>query len=185
MTDQYPNETEYAGIDYGLGRSNIDTKTGIRFGVISQHSISGDALNEMEPDYGNPTCPKCGDDMVDVTYAPDDAAQYEGGCADHYCNNCNHLIDSSDAYGEEAASFNYNGEGYNLQQGSGGGDIWVLASSFYTFAQYCSPCAPGAGDLDHYCKTGPKTYCLGHDWFEGGKAPYPVFTVNLNVEVLP
>ena len=23
----------------------------------------------------------------------------------------------------------------------------------------------------------PKVYCLGHEWFEGGKAPYPVFTV--------
>jgi len=32
---------------------------------------------------------------------------------------------------------------------------------------------------------GVKTYCLGHDWFDGDKAPYPVFTVNLDVEVLP
>lgn len=27
------------GIDYGLGQSNIDKETGIRFGVISQHSL--------------------------------------------------------------------------------------------------------------------------------------------------
>ena len=32
-------KTDYVGIDYGLGRSNIDKATGIRYGVISQHSV--------------------------------------------------------------------------------------------------------------------------------------------------
>jgi hypothetical protein len=27
------------------------------------------------------------------------------------------------------------------------------------------------------CADGPKTYCLSHDWFDGGVAPYPVYDV--------
>jgi hypothetical protein len=30
-----------------------------------------------------------------------------------------------------------------------------------------------------------KGYCFGHDWFEGGKAPYPVFSVKTGELVLP
>ena len=55
--------TEYAGIDYGMGRTNIDPETGIRYGVISQHSIMPEAMEDMEPDYGLPTCPECGIDV--------------------------------------------------------------------------------------------------------------------------
>jgi hypothetical protein len=36
-----------AGIDYGMGTSNRDAKTGIRYGVISQHSINPDALGDI------------------------------------------------------------------------------------------------------------------------------------------
>lgn len=39
------------GIDYGMGKVNVDSSTGIRYGVISQHSISGFALDDFEPDY--------------------------------------------------------------------------------------------------------------------------------------
>jgi hypothetical protein len=53
----------------------------------------------------------------------------------------------------------------------------VTDSPFYTFAQFCSPCVPGAGNLDNAMDEGVKTYCLGHDWFESGKAPYPVYSV--------
>lgn len=44
-----------------------------------------------------------------------------------------------------------------------------------TFAQFCSPCVPGAGDSP--LADGVKTYCLGHGWFEDGKAPYAVYSV--------
>lgn len=47
----------------------------------------------------------------------------------------------------------------------------------WTFAQFCSPCVPGAGSLDNPVEDGAKTYCLDHDWFDGGVAPYPVFRV--------
>jgi hypothetical protein len=61
-------------------------------------------------------------------------------------------------------------------------DIFVLKSKYYTWAQYCSPCAPGAGYLMNFTDPGIgiKAYCFGHDWFENEKAPYPVYDVKTN-----
>ena len=50
-----------AGIDYGHGQTNIDTKTGIRYGVISQMNILDAWCEESEPYYGKfALCPHCG-----------------------------------------------------------------------------------------------------------------------------
>lgn len=68
-------------------------------------------------------------------------------------------------------------------------DLWVFKSPFYTYAQFCSPCAPGACHLSHPLSEEAlrppqnKCYCLGHDWFEDNKAPYQVFRVDNNEEV--
>ena len=77
-------------------------------------------------------------------------------------------------------------------------DLMILKSPFYTYAQYCSPCVPGAGNLNHpfdgpienWCKAAeeagfPKVFCLGHDWFDDNTAPYPVFSVATNEQVQP
>jgi hypothetical protein len=44
-----------AGIDYGMGRTNIDSLTGIRYGVISSHSINPDALSDIYDNGENQT----------------------------------------------------------------------------------------------------------------------------------
>jgi hypothetical protein len=65
----------------------------------------------------------------------------------------------------------------------------LLRSPYYTYAQFCSPCVPGAGNLDAAVDIedtsvlqegidGVKTYAFGHDWFEDGKAPYVVYRVD-------
>ena len=41
-----------AGIDYGRGLTNIDTETGIRYGVISQNEVLQAWADSSEPDYG-------------------------------------------------------------------------------------------------------------------------------------
>lgn len=45
-----------AGIDYGRGLTNIDTETGIRYGVISQNEVLQAWADSSEPDYG---CDEC------------------------------------------------------------------------------------------------------------------------------
>jgi hypothetical protein len=178
----------YAGIDYSLGRSNFNPETGIHFGVISQHSIAGEALGDIEPHY-TASCPKCGNTPreVDAAFeaAHDDWDSYEerGGCRDYACEVCKHFLDNESVWPEEPDGLSYGEDGYNITDCLDS-DLFVIESPFYTFAQYCSPCVPGAGNLDNPCETGPKSYCLGHDWFENEVAPYPVYRVSDGQEVV-
>jgi|SRR5581483_6350153 len=162
------------GIDYGKGQTNIGRKTGIRYGVIS---LNNDVLqawaDSSEPDYGPATCPRCGSkNLADGT-----GTEYE-------CLACKTAFDSDEAFPETPASWNYDGDGYVCTQSGDDSDIFVVKSPFYTLAAFCSPCAPGAGDLRHPTPSGVRTYCFGHDWFENGIAPYPVYRLD-GTEVLP
>lgn len=169
-----------AGIDYSMGTANFDPKTGIHFGVISQGSVLQAWADSAEPDYGEPHCPKCGNAAVDVTAKGTadnenyESAKYES--ADYQCDSCCYVFGGESAYGEEPLGWNYDSDGYKLTDCLDS-DIFVLESPYYTFAQFCSPCVPGAGNLESYDETGIKTYCLGHDWFDDEKAPYPVYSV--------
>jgi len=84
----------------------------------------------------------------------------------------------------EPIGFTYDSDGYKAYAGDDG-DIFILKSPYYTKCQFCSPCAPGAGYLMHFMDNGIKTYCFGHDWFEEGKAPYPVYSVETGKVILP
>ena len=170
-------ETSYAGIDYGLGQTNRDHETGIRFGIISQNDLSGDAVNDIYT---------TGDDIGFENMrqqAKDELARAIASAIDPY----GQVGDPDELAAEiinnvewhdcgESGPYEYSGEGYHLRT-SDNNDLWVLKSPFYTHAQFCSPCAPGAGHLGNPCPTGPKTYCLGPDWFEDGEAPYPIYKV--------
>ena len=221
--------TTNAGIDYGMGLSNIDSKTGIRYGVISSRSLNPDVIYEVMSDgadYGKPTCPKCGgivldsgDDAIPPSEERKDKAEggdwtYKGN--DYVCLTCKRTYWSDRVYSEEPLGWAYNSDGYKLTDCLDS-DVFVLESPFYTYAQFCSPCVPGAGNLDspidtplivfgggcrHFpavshginpaeicaeCESGlsPKIYCLGHDWFKDDKAPYRVFRVSDDTEVMP
>ena len=184
----------YAGIDYGLGRTNIDHATGIRYGCISQHSLASWFYDEWESEYGEPTCPECGDSVADTSgHGDDEYDQYRGhGCADYVCHSCKHTLDSGDVFPEEPI-------GHHLKDGEYTAvdcldtDVLVLKAPYYTYGPFCSPCVPGAINLDgagrdDYARlhaNDTRAYCFGHDWFEDGKAPYRVFRVEDDSEVLP
>ena len=173
----------YAGIDYGLGQSNRDPSNGIRYGVISQHSVGQAWYDEAGADYGEPTCPKCGNKVKDSSEAEGDLfeSKYESyrshGCADYVCESCKLMLDSEDVYGDEPIGWSFEDSEYSLTDCLDS-DIMILKSPFYTFAQFCSPCVPGAGNLNSPMDDGVKCYCLGHDWFEDRRAPYPVYRVD-------
>lgn len=204
----------YIGIDYGLGRSNIDKETGIRFGVISQRSINPDAFDDVwqnarDLSYENAVAQfrlrigACDNDVAlesvlkdfgiskrrishigDLTNSDELTAgtvdeiwdQVSDSFNDSYCDN-----------GER--DWLYESEGYKLTNCLST-DVMVLASPFFTYAQYCSPCVPGACNLDSplelpWHNGANKAYCLGHDYFEGGRAPYPVYSVATGELVAP
>ena len=86
----------------------------------------------------------------------------------------------------EPVGYAYQGDGYVCESDEYG-DIFVTKSPYYTYAEFCSPCAPGAcylkSPLDEKDDNN-KCYCLGHDWFELGKAPYKVYSVETNEEII-
>ena len=201
-------KTNYAGIDYGMGTTNVDMETGIRFGVISQNAVGQAWYDSEELDFGPPCCGKCGNEassMDDIPFDLDDLdaagkanrfqrhdlleipEEFQDECfgkqlwsdegRDHACLQCARSFDSDEAYGDEAIGSHYDSEGYKCF-GSSDGDIFIEKSPYYTFAQFCSPCAPGAGYLTNHCPNGPKTYCFGTDWFMDGECPYPVYRID-------
>lgn len=183
----------YAGIDYGMGASNVDRATGIRYGVIAQHSLCQEALSvSMEPDYGDPHCPECSGEvlMADEVTRPDlwtRRMDRDGthGCFDYACLKCRKGFDSSRCYSDEPVDWIVDGGGEYDMQTCLDTDVMILKSPYYTHVQFCSPCVPGAGNLDSPMPNGVRTFCLGHDWFEGGVAPYPVYFVSDDSEVSP
>lgn len=158
-------EERNAGIDYGLGKSNVDPKTGIRYGVISQRSLQCEAASEVfvEGAVYTPCCPHC--------YEPYEA---EGDAPDT-CPACGEAVEDWE-YGDEPAYIEYHeGEGADeiIILDCLGTDFMVIKSPFTATGPFCSPCVPGAVNLDDTDGTfGARCYCLPDDWFEGGKAPY-------------
>lgn len=131
-------KTDYAGIDYSLGKANKDTSTGIHYGVIPLRALCEFANEEFDPFYGE-----------EAEELPDYA---------------------------EPIAWTLNKEGYQAEHGEDC-DIFITKSPYFTYAQFCSPCAPGACYLLNPCDSGPRAYCFGHDWFQTGIAPYPVYSV--------
>lgn len=186
----------YTGIDYGRGLTNIDTSTGIRYGVISQHSLASWFYDEYEPVYGPPMCPVCGNEATDASsdfIAADEFEQYNNrGCVDYACYTCKHTLDNSDVYPDEPIGHELKTDEYHAVDCLDS-DVMLLKSPFYTYAPFCSPCVPGAGNLDNAARDTDggienrwsKTFCFGHDYFENNRAPYRVFRVDDNSEVLP
>lgn len=150
--------TNNKGIDYGMGQTNRDPKSGIRYGVISQNEVLQAWADESEAVY-----------PCEVCEVPEDEREC-GGC--DFC---------------EPESFVYTREGYKAQSDSYG-DIFVIESPYFTYAQFCSPCAPGACHLGNPLESPDednRAFCFGHDWFEDERAPYPVFEVETGRRVRP
>ena len=163
------SKTDYYGIDYGLGKSNINKKTKIRYGVIPFHEVLQAWADSSEPFYEY-FCPYCG-------------GYLKKGQDAKRCPVCYKKINpDTDFDFIEPSSFYYKEDDYILEQGFNDTDIFILKSPFYTYAQFCSPCAPGACYLINYTDKNDnnKCYCLGPDWFDDSKTPYPVYSVKTN-----
>lgn len=171
------------GIDYGMGTTNIDKKTGIRYGVINMNALCEFAWESFEADYGNPTCPECGNDAIEFEEGLHDKYKWINKgqsiylhVGEYACEQCEITMDGEDVYGEEPIGWNLNDGEYIAEVGSDG-DVILTKSPYFTYAQFCSPCVPGAGHLEHPIEGGVKTYCFDKTWFEDDIAPYPIYSV--------
>jgi hypothetical protein len=172
-----------SGIDYGRGKTNIDTETSIRYGVINSNKLSSYAWDEimltgMDTDYEEA--------MLELKQSLASAVK---SVLQDYCTNfdqdeiADEIVDGLDIDYESTGDcrrFHYETSKVTFDTCSDG-DIFVTKSEFYALCQFCSPCAPGAGWL-----VDPGTvraYCLGPDWFDEGKMPYKCFRVSDDSEV--
>ncbi len=176
-------ETNYKGIDYGLGQANIDKETGIRYGVINQNEVGQAWFESSEVVYPNEVfCPECGNELTLVSEGKSEQLPDSQGVSveddTYHCDHCDQDIYSSDINMEiDPVGFVFEEDGYVCSQSADDTDIFVTKSPYFTYCQFCSPCAPGAGYIMNTVENGVKAYCLGHDWFEDNKAPYPVYSV--------
>jgi hypothetical protein len=159
------NQTDYPGINYAPKTSdtNRDPITKIRYGVISHADVGQAWYDGAEPVY------------------PDEIECYECRATVQLdCETCPKCAaDLYDTYDLDPEAWVYQDNDYHVEQSQDSPDLFVIKSPYVTYAQFCSPCAPGACYL-----TNPLTkpalsnicYCLGPDWFDG-KPPYPIYSV--------
>lgn len=170
------------GIDYGHGKTNIDPKNGIRYGIINMNSLSEWAWDYFEADYGPPTCRKCGNKLLEYDGEKHEDYPEIRGCSDFACETCEMVVDSQDAYRDEPIG-HYLDDGEYKAFVDSYNDVMIVQSPYYTHAQFCSPCVPGAGHLEHPVEGGPKTYCFDKTWFKDEISPYPVYSVETGLLV--
>ena len=182
------------GIDWGMGVTNIDHGTGIRFGVIGINKVSADALDD-NGEYAGVNYegwkkeverilrsgftdgwglgvflrriePYAGAEDKDVEWLTNaiGVARREPGSISMLVEEGLDLY--ADGYGVEACDelWEMAGEGYDALQVDET-DIFVRKSPWVTRAIFCSPCAPGAGSLGS-CATayGPAGELMGDCW---------------------
>lgn len=174
------------GIDYSPPGHvvNRDPETGIRYGIIHNHKLVEHAFDEFEAQYilG---CPKCGEEWPDdLERGMHELKQTLGTAWGTICPKCETFVRDGDEYSDEPSDHVHD-DGVLKARIDSNGDAWVFKSPFYTRAEFCSPCAPGACSLSSPCDDGERAYCFGHDWFDGGRAPYPVYSVETDALVEP
>lgn len=185
------NTTNYPGINYaGFTGANSNPQTGIRYGVIPSNDISPDAFEDIvqhgaDEDF---EAHKQGVKQALRNALSDYFSDYKRstGNSSLDCAVENAFDSIADDLGEgyessgDCTRYSYDKDGVKLQVASDG-DIFVLESPFFTYAQFCSPCAPGACYLRSPLETpseSNKAYCLGHGWFDSDSpCPYPVYSV--------
>lgn len=186
---------------------NFDEKTGIRYGVISPHSVGQWAMDKVYDHGTDPYYEYSKNEIIshlktfcedhDIDYDRIDSDQF----VDLYCEN----VQNDDG------QMDYSDTEYDLHVSGDNFGIFVMRSPYYTYCRDCSPCAPGAGDLDspvddpdlknkdmtRYVdvfgiahKIAEKTLCLGPEWFDtdddqySRKMPYKCYRVDNDQEVI-
>ena len=172
---------------------NFDASTGISYGVISQHSLSPYAVDDIIS-------------SADDLYYEEAKAEFIESLTDAILEVLNNYITYhedpeinvddyvdmwNDAYQNDEHHWFIKDAEYTLDFSNDLG-IYVCKSPYYTYCRGCSPCCPGAGDLDssitkdgydhtefNYMSWGgaKKAYCLPNDYFDDHKAPYVYFKV--------
>src|SRR5258708_5577181 len=115
--------------DWGHPFDNIDRETQIHYGVISNNSVSQEALDVGGLDWNNDSFDAYMEDAEKTWEAmrdEDDESEYDGQ-------------EAADAYMSDEDEYSYKADGYEIISCLDN-DWMIIKSPFYTFAAPCSPC---------------------------------------------
>jgi len=175
-------------IDYGMGKTNRNTETGVRFGFIALNSLHPDLWDDLWS-LDNPTLDvalgnycrdylsnlakhgKLDASAMDIEEA-DDIGEAIAELSDEEAKD---LLDQIDTWSLEAfwegcdmelsgAEGTIDGVHVRVTELGGAYHMFVFASRFTGRYAECSPCVPGAGDLASPNPDGPLTYDVHPDW---------------------
>jgi len=132
--------------------TNTNPKTGIAYGVVALNSLAEWVTDEFMDRGVNLTSTAAFDEFTLENPDADEAA----------------IQDFWDGYMAEEEEYELHADGMHLLLGHLGGAslVWVLESPVTTRARPCSPCVPGAGDLDNKSDGGIECYDLPADWYD-------------------
>lgn len=171
-------------IDYGMGQTNIDKETGIRYGVINSNDLASHAWDTITSDGTDLDYLDAIDNLTSElsraikSVLEDYATNFdETELAESIVEGLDFNLESTG----DCTRYSYESDGLAFNVCSDG-DVFVTKSPYFTLAAFCSPCAPGAGYLGSDGDV--KTYCLSPDWFDSDSPmPYRCFTVADGTEV--
>lgn len=170
---------------------NYDEKNGISYGVISPHAISPYALEDI---YQRGTDPHYENTKEELLNDIKSLCDNYGLSFDNI--NCDSFIDEMNNNYESCGDgqCDYSDDEYIIHVSGDNFGIFVIKSPYYTYCRKCSPCAPGAGDLDaplnideiEVLDMHDRAYCFGPEYFDAKyhKIPYRVFRVDNDEEVI-
>jgi len=126
---------------------NCSPTTGIRYGIISAHSLHSDVIDEIQSN---------GTDVHYEEMRKDLRESIENVCRDYMCTSrtvdvADYAIDqASEDWEDDEPIHEFEIDGIKGRTTWLGGAllVWVFESPFQTHAQICSPCVPNCGDLD-------------------------------------
>lgn len=167
----------YSGIDYSAGLANRDIKTGMRYGVIHSSSLPAWFWETVQSEGSDLDYEDAMEVLRDEIKGALKSALSDYSVTADYESLTQDVLDSIEVEYEstgDCTRYRYESENKDLIfETTSDGSIFVLKSPFYALCAYCSPCAPGAGDLES--EGSVKAYCLPTDWFndgDGNTAPY-------------
>lgn len=153
-----------------MPQPNVDPRNNVHYGVIHRNSI----LPQCLEDFTDESAKEAEREIVDGLT---NALGFFGKRAAEMAKQCMEAINDEfwEHYQNDEPKLSYRKEDYEIE---GTDYLIVTKSPFYTMASLCSPCFPNAGDLHTTHDGGYATYCVGDDWFEDNKCPYPIYRIS-------
>lgn len=134
-----------------LAQTNVNPTTGIRYGMISQHSLAHWVMDEVMTHGTNLSYESAWEEYKaehELTDESDDIDEHQQEFSDGYYGD-------DDIY--EAII-----DGVTVRTSSLG--LWVFHSPVVVATRLCSPCVPNCGDLNNLDENGYECYGLPSDW---------------------